>query len=146
LKIVQANYARAPYYGAHKAMIENWFRACETDSLSEINVHFISRICEFLGITTRLTHSMAYRLADGTTERLVSLCRNVGAGEYVSGPSARSYLNEALFDQAGIRLTYMEYSGYPEYPQPHPPFDHHVSVIDLILNTGRDATSYLLPL
>jgi hypothetical protein len=37
----------------------------------------------------------------------------------------------------------MDYSGYPEYAQGHPPFDHPVSVVDLILNTGPNARKYM---
>jgi hypothetical protein len=37
----------------------------------------------------------------------------------------------------GRQLSYFDYSGYPEYPQLFPPFDHHVSVLDLIFNQGR---------
>jgi hypothetical protein len=82
---------------------------------------------------------MDYRLVDGKTDRLVDLCRQVGATEYLSGPSAKGYIDEALFQQAGIALRYMDYSGYPEYDQLFPPFDHYVSIIDLILNEGPNA-------
>lgn len=51
-----------------------------------------------------------------------------------------------LFAGAGITLTFMDYRGYPEYEQMYPPFDHQVSVVDLLLHTGSAATGYLLPL
>jgi hypothetical protein len=54
-------------------------------------------------------------------------------------------MDEALFQEAGIKLTYIDYSGYPEYSQIHPPFDHGVSLLDLLLNVGiADAPRYLL--
>jgi hypothetical protein len=37
----------------------------------------------------------------------------------------------------------MDYSGYPEYNQLYPPFDHNVSIIDLIMNEGPDAIQYM---
>ena len=76
---------------------------------------------------------------------LVLLCRQTGASEYVSGPTARAYIDPALFEQADITLSYMDYGGYPEYAQLHPPFDHFVSVVDLLVHTGPQAPSYLLP-
>jgi hypothetical protein len=114
--------------------------------LSEINFRFISKVCELLSIRTRLSWSMDYTLVDGRTERLVDLCRQAKAAEYLSGPSARAYVDPALFEAAGITLTFMDYSGYAEYPQSYPPFEHGVSVLDLLLHTGPDAVSYLLPL
>ena len=44
---------------------------------------------------------------------------------------------------AKIKLTYFDYEGYPEYAQLHPPFDHAVSIIDLIVSTGPDARRHL---
>ena len=60
---------------------------------------------------------------------------------YLSGPSAREYLDEQLFRDAGIEVAYMDYAGYPEYPQLYPPFDHAVTVLDLIFNLGPDAAA-----
>jgi len=48
-----------------------------------------------------------------------------------------------MFKVEGISLSYIDYSGYPEYPQLYPPFEHRVSIIDLILNTGSDARKYM---
>ena len=41
---------------------------------------------------------------------------------YLSGPSARGYLDESRFNEAGIRVAWMDYAGYPEYPQLWGPF------------------------
>jgi hypothetical protein len=142
---IQANYARAPYFGTCRPVLEELYRECRSTWLSEINFRFISRICELLSIETRLTWSMDYPLGGGRTERLVGLCRQAGATEYLSGPSAREYIDAKLFEDAGMTLTFMNYEGYPEYPQLHPPFDHHVSIIDLLVHTGPNATAHLLP-
>jgi WbqC-like protein family len=145
LKTIGANYARAPYYRHYKEVVEELFLQCRSASLSEINFRFLSRICELLAITTRLSWSMDYTLPEGRTERLVELCRQAGATEYLSGPSARGYIDASLFEAAGMTLTFMDYTGYPEYRQLHPPFDHYVSILDLLFNTGPDAASYMLP-
>lgn len=99
-----------------------------------------------LGITTKLSWSMDYTVVPGKTERLVSLCEQAGATEYLSGPAARDYIEPELFERAGIRLEFMDYSGYPEYRQLYPPFAHEVSVIDLILSVGADAQSFMRPM
>ena len=79
----------------------------------------------------------------GRTERLISLCQQAGAGEYLSGPAARGYLEEERFAAAGIALRYIDYGGYHEYRQLYPPFEHHVTVLDLILNEGPHAPRYM---
>ena len=37
----------------------------------------------------------------------------------------------------------MEYGNYPEYGQLYPPFEHNVSILDLIFNTGQEARQYM---
>ena len=37
----------------------------------------------------------------------------------------------------------MDYSGYPEYDQPYPPFDHNVSILDLLFCAGERAPQYM---
>jgi hypothetical protein len=48
-----------------------------------------------------------------------------------------------MFEKEEIKLSYMDYSGYPEYTQLFPPFEHAVSIIDLIFNEGPDAQQYM---
>lgn len=111
--------------------------------LSKINYRFLTEICSVLGITTPINWSSDFQLADGQTARLVDLCRQIGADEYLSGPAARNYLDESLFAGANIRVSYIDYTGYQEYRQAYPPFEHGVSIMDLIFNEGPEAPRYL---
>jgi WbqC-like protein family len=145
-RTLQACYARAPYYRDYRSMLEELYLGCTSESLSEINRRFICRFCELLAFDTRVSCSMDYRLVEGRTERLVALCQQAGAREYLSGPAARAYIDLELFADAGITVTFMDYSGYPEYEQLYPPFDHHVSIVDLLVHTGPRALAHMLPL
>jgi hypothetical protein len=137
------NYARAPFFDQYRERLEELFLGCQEQMLSQVNARFLRALCEILGIRTRMSWSMEYQLIEGKTERLVDLCRQAGATRYLSGPAARSYIDEAQFAGAGIELSWMEYADYPEYRQLYPPFDHAVSVIDLILNEGPDAPRFM---
>jgi hypothetical protein len=143
-KTIQFHYARAPFYLQYRERLEELFLGADSLFLSQINRRLIGGLCELLGITTRLSWSMDYRLDAGRTERLVSLCTQAGATEYLSGPSARDYIEPRLFEEAGVSLKFIDYAGYPEYPQLYPPFDHHVSVLDLIFAVGPDAISFMV--
>lgn len=140
---IQRCYARAAYFKKYREIFETLYLGGEETLLSRINYRFITVLCELLGIATKISWSMEYRIAPGKTARLVDLCRQAGADVYVSGPTARGYLEEELFREAGIELRYMDYSDYPIYPQLYPPFVHEVSIIDLILNTGPQAQQYM---
>ena len=115
----------------------------EYSHLSNLNRTLIEWVCRQLGINTTLSNSWDYALIDGKSERLADLCLQAGGGEYVSGPAARDYIDESAFTRLGIKLTWFEYSGYPEYPQLWGDFQHGVSIIDLLCNCGKDACRYM---
>jgi hypothetical protein len=142
-KTLVHNYSAAPGFGNYRDLFEHLYLGSREDLLSLVNRRFVEAVCSTLGIDATLTWSMDYQAEGDKTERLLSLCRQAGAAEYLSGPAAKAYLDERQFAEAGITLTYMDYSGYPEYPQPHPPFEHKVSILDLLFCTGTDAPSYL---
>lgn len=143
-KSILYSYSKANFFKHYGSLFEDLYLCSNERYLSEVNYRFLTAICKLLGITTMISWSMDYCLVEGPTERLVDLCKQAGAAEYLSGPSARSYIDEEIFRAEGITLSYIDYSGYPEYPQLHPPFEHYVSIIDLILNTGPDAPKYML--
>ena len=138
------NYARAPFYKDYRdALAALYVRAGTESLLSHVNRLFIEWVCEQLRIRTRLHWSMDFPLVEGKTERLLGLCLSLGATHYISGPAAREYLDESMFEAAGVHLEFMDYSGYPEYPQLFGQFEHGVTILDLMLNAGPDASSYM---
>lgn len=137
------NYSRAKYFPMHRELFEELYLRSEDKLLSQINYRFIVAICRILGISTTISWSMDYNLIGDKTERLVHLCQQAGATEYLSGPAARAYLNEDLFEREGIGVAYMDYSAYPEYRQLYLPFEPSVTIIDLIFNEGPNATRYM---
>lgn len=138
------NYAQAPFFDYYAPTIKSAYDALATEEkLSVVNRHFIDLIMALLQLDTKITWSMDYDIVEGKTERLLSLCQQAGASYYLSGPSAKSYLNESLFINAGIEVSYMDYQGYPEYRQLYAPFIHEVTILDLIFNMGKEARKYM---
>jgi hypothetical protein len=142
-KTLEANYRRAAHFAEVASVFEPLYTQRSHCRLSALNREFIEAICGFLGVRTRITNSWDYDLVDGRTERLAALAVQAGAAEYVSGPSAKSYVDEAAFAAHGIKLTWFDYAGYPEYPQLWGPFSHEVSVLDLLFNCGKEAARYM---
>ncbi|MGL4550567.1 MAG: WbqC family protein [Gemmataceae bacterium] len=136
-------YARAPHFRAFAEPFRALYAAPPGPSLSAINRAWLQAACGLLGIDTRLTDSSDYAIEDDRNQRLISICRQAGATEYWSGPAAKCYLDEAAFADAGVAVRWMDYGGYPEYGQLHPPFSHAVSVLDLLFNQGPDSPRYL---
>jgi hypothetical protein len=146
-KTIVHNYSRARYFKHYSEVFEQLYLGALETHLSLINHRFLTGICELLGISTKFSWSTDYAAnaasPEGKTQRLIVLCQQAGATQYVSGPSARAYIDERLFQEADIQLSYMDYQGYPEYTQLYPPFEHAVSILDLILNEGPSSTNYM---
>jgi hypothetical protein len=143
-RTVVSSYRRARGFAQYGPFFEELYDSATDNHLSLVNERCLRAVARLLGIETRLSWSMDYGLTTRRTERLVELCLRAGAATYVSGPSARDYLDLTLFRQHEIEVEFFDYTGYPSYDQLYPPFDHHVSIIDLILNVGADASRYLL--
>jgi hypothetical protein len=140
LATLQHVYARAPFFEEEWAWLRPLYESCEgIEHLSEVNEAFLHAICKRLEITTPLRRSSEFDAPPGKNERLIAICRRMGASEYLSGPAARAYMDEDLWLRSGVRVRYKSYGGYPEYPQMYGEFEHGVSIIDLLFCTGPDA-------
>jgi hypothetical protein len=137
------SYSKAAHFAGLKELFADLYSRPEEKFLSQINYAFIRAICELLGISTTISWSMDYNLVGDKTERLVNLCKEAGGTHYLSGPAAKSYLEEKLFAREGISVSYMDYSGYPEYRQLYPPFEPRVTILDLLFNEGPEAVRYM---
>lgn len=138
------NYSKAKYFKSYKDIFREEYEKNKSPYLSQVNYNFIKNICEILEIKTKISFSMDYNVKEeGKTEKLLCLCKQAGATEYISGPSAKDYLDPQLFDKEKIKLSFIDYSGYLEYKQLFPPFEHAVTILDLIFNEGPNAKKYM---
>lgn len=142
-KTLEANYRRAPFFEEIAVLCRPIYESLELRSLSALNRAFIEAICGYLGIRTRVTDSSDYPGVAERTERLVDICVRARASEYVTGPSAKAYLDEAAFRAQGIGVRWFDYSGYPAYPQLWGDFIHEVSIVDLLFNCGHESRGYM---
>ena len=150
--LIEASYAGAPGFPAHGAWLAALLReAARAKLLTEINELLLRRICERLGIDAdRIARTSnffpsAELMAQDRTARMVWLCKAVEAKNYLTGPSARAYLDEAQFAEAGIHVEWMTYPDYPVYPQPWGAFEPQLSIVDLLLSVPERHIDYIRP-
>jgi hypothetical protein len=143
-KSIQVNYSKSPHFHVYEGVFAELYLQSHKDYLSEINYEFLITICNLLGIDTKISWSTDYHLSGEKNQRIIDICEQASASLYLSGPSAKGYLDEDMFNKAGISVEYMDYSGYPEYTQLYPPFTHYVSIIDLLFNMGQNARDMML--
>lgn len=142
-KSLSQNYRRAPHFGEIAAWVEPLYLGETYTHISQLNRRFIEAVSGYLGYKTVISNSWDYTLMDGKSERLADLCAQAGGTEYISGPAAKDYIEESEFTSRGIKLTWFDYAGYPEYPQLWGEFQHGVTILDLLFNCGKEAPQFM---
>ena len=142
-KSIEQAYSKAPHFEWVAEKLRPIYET-EFEFLADVDVALTIACCELLGLTTngRFRRSSEFQCEGVKLDRLISLIRQTGASHYISGPSARDYIDEKQFEGAGVALEYMKYQ-YVEYPQLYPPFDGAVSIIDLLVMEGCRAVDWL---
>jgi hypothetical protein len=139
---LRQSYGRAPFFAAYAPLVDAFY-AMRPERLVDFTIETTLQLAKALGITgTRFVRSSELGVAGTRTERLVRILEAVGATSYLSGPSAKDYIDDAVFAEARIGLDYIVYD-YPAYEQLHPPYDPQVSVLDLLFMTGPEAPRYI---
>jgi hypothetical protein len=141
---IRHNYGRAPFFGRYRAFFEEVYLGHAWESLSRLNQYLTVAIArDLLGIRTEFMDARPLATHGRKTTRLLQILKKCEAQTYITGPTTRSYLDVGLLAEAGIQAIFKNFDGYPEYRQSHPPFDHFVSVVDLLFNVGPEAPWYI---
>ena len=145
IKALTVSYAKAPYFRQVIDFLKPFYER-QDQFLVDFTIDLTVALAFHLGIShTRFMRASELSGIDGEkTDRLIQLLTKVGAKHYISGPSAKDYLEEEKIKSAGLTLDYMAYD-YPEYLQLYPPFDPNVTILDLLFMTGKDALKYIHP-
>ncbi|MBK8286568.1 MAG: WbqC family protein [Ahniella sp.] len=140
---LKQQYGKSPYFKLYRPFLEEVYLGRQWANLSELNQYLIRTISHdilnlhlslrFSGISTHWAKAGQIARLDPQSE----------ATRYVSGPSAKDYVKPERFVELGIDLVWKDYSGYPEYTQFHPPFEHGVTILDLLFHTGPDAPWFI---
>lgn len=144
LRTLKGSYSKSKHFKDVFPLVEELYKTANYATISEINFHFISGICDYLGIETDIVFSSVFDLSEEKkTDRLIDICRQANATEYISGPLAKNYIDKEKFDQFNIELTWMNYDDYPEYPQLYGNFVHKISILDLLFSCGKDSINFI---
>lgn len=142
---LRSNYAKAPYFKEHEAFFREVYEQ-PWEFLNELNYEVLFYLLKVLGLHIRVVRSSDLDLKEEGTERLVSICKELGARAYLTGAyAAQVYLDPSPFKREGIELVFQEFE-CPAYPQLYPEtgFVPELSVVDLLFNCGPRSLEILL--
>ena len=141
LQAISQNYSKAPYFADYvprftEVLSRDWTR------LVELDVAFLQILCDMLGLRRDVIRASSLGIEGAGAERLVDICRHLGAARFFEGAAGQDYIDSSLFTAAGITLEYQDYR-HPVYPQLHGEFVSHLSVVDLLFNVGPQSLETL---
>ncbi|MGE5186275.1 MAG: WbqC family protein [Acidobacteriota bacterium] len=143
---LETNYRRAPYWSRYADELREVYTRPWT-SLVELDLHMLELARRWLDIATPIVRSAQLRLTGTKTDRLVDLCRAVGARAYLTGAGgSQGYLDVEKMGRAGFGVIWQHFE-HPVYAQRYPDrgFDAHLGFLDLVLNVGPAARDLLFP-
>lgn len=145
------NYANTPFFSRYKDFFQHLYKS-EWKYLVQLNREIIDYLLVQLGIETPVVYSSDLGLEEAyvslccgktdPTERILFLCRHLGADHFLEGAAGKTYCNEPLLKDNGIFLEYHEYV-HPRYPQRFGPFAPYLSIVDLLFNHGHESLAIL---
>lgn len=140
-KSLSMHYQKAPYFQDYVPFLKRAY-AQDWGYLVDICSYFIGYLVSVLGITTRLVRSSQLRVTGNRSDRLVNICKELGADTYLSGQGAKTYLNLRQFKKEAIKVSFQDFV-HPSYKQAYKEFEPFMSIIDLMFNCGAESLQVL---
>jgi len=142
LKKICAGYNKAKFFHLYKDYFENLYKK-EWNNIFDLNFETIKQVLRWLDIKVEIVVESELRVSGQPTERLVKVCKKLGADTYISGIGGKRYLDEKLFEKNKIILKYQNYSPIRYLQHASKSFIPNLSIIDLLANVGSESGKLL---
>ena len=142
IKRVKQNYSSSlffdRYFGDFEAIIgKKW------EYLIDLDMELIYWLAEELDIKRNIMFSSDLNVQGDRINRLIKICKKVGANKFYEGAAGKSYIDPTDFENEGIKVDFQEYV-HPQYRQLYKEFIPYLSAIDLLFNEGENSKRILL--
>lgn len=143
LSILEHTYGHYAFYQNLRHDIASMYEEASRDTkLSVVNQRMTLNLFQLLDIQVEVYDSSKFAVHNDPSERLAAVCLELNACTYVSGPAARSYLCEEVFEQSGLTIEWIDYGQLPPIPKDQDT-GKELSILD-ILSTSDLPTSQRL--
>jgi len=138
LQALITNYSRAPYFKEYIPIFEDTFSR-EWEFISDLNIHLIETLKGLLGMgEIPSVLSSDFKLSEEPTDRLIDICKALGADTYLAGKGGADYMDLERFEKNKLKVIIQEFE-HPVYPQLFDGFQSHLSIVDLLFNCGPES-------
>lgn len=137
LRAIELNYSKAPFFHEIFPFMKEMYES-KWNRLMDLNIHFVDFVVDYLGIKCDFFLASKCEPSGVGQELLVDICKKRGATIYLSGPLGNNYISNKLWEDNGIKLVFHDYQ-YPTYKQRFEDFTPWLSILDLLMNHGKDS-------
>ena len=141
-KKICAGYNKAKFFHLYKDYFENLYNK-EWKNIFDLNFETIKQVLSWLEIKVKIVIESELGVSGQSTERLVNVCKKLGADTYISGIGGKRYLDEKLFEKNKIILKYQNYNPIRYLQHMSKSFIPNLSIIDLLANVGSESGKLL---
>jgi len=136
-KSLSMNYRKARFYSTHAPFFETLYSK-DWSKLMHLSIEITDYMAGSFGIANKTLLSSSRGVEGTGTQRLVNICKKLGADTYLSGTGAKAYQDDSLFHEAKIRVVYQQFVVEP-YPQLYGRFIPNLSGVDYLMNCDSRA-------
>lgn len=140
---IEASYKKSPFWTLYKDRFQQIYQK-EWEFLCELNIAFITLMCELLSIDVKIYRESEFDEDFGKgSERIANIVFKLQGKTYISGRGGRNYNEREDFTQKGIELMYQNFT-HPVYDQLWgDSFTDKLSIIDLLFTHGPDSLTII---
>ena len=144
LKTIEMGYKKAPFFEDIFRLLKDICQ-CPDKKLGQFLFNSHIKICEYLGIDTELILSSSF---DKHTElkgkdKVISICKQLGADEYINAIGGQELYDKKEFAENGIRLNFLQ-TNLREYRQLKNEFVAGLSIIDIMMFNSKEEIKEML--
>ena len=135
-------YGKAPFFRTYADRFEAVYDRT-WDHLVDLNIALLQIMLDCLAIRKPVRRASSLPLRGQKTDRVIELCRHLGAKAFIFGSGGRNYADIEAFQRAGIEPLFQQYR-HPEYPRIAGRNIDYISVIDLLFHVGPGSLDVIM--
>lgn len=139
LSNIESFYKKAPYFNSYFPEIKE-ILSKNHSLLIDLNIDLIKFFLHCLESDTQIVFSSQFKTEKTGLDKILLILKELNTTEYISGEGegSRRYIDENIFKQNNIKLTWQQYN-HPIYNQQFSDFVPYLSIIDLLFNEGPNS-------
>jgi hypothetical protein len=138
LRKLRNSYVNAPFFHLYEKYLQGVYSR-DWEFLFDLDFELVKAAAAWLGIKIPMLRESELKVTGTSTERLISVCKAVGADTYISGSGGRNYMDEGAFTKNGLSVVYQNYRPLPYRQRFTTTFVPDLSIVDMLSNLGPDS-------